>query len=388
MNCAYNKEWLYNLEVIKETKRWLKQEMITKEQFTSIEEKYKSAFYHPNFLIRILLIVAALLALSGITGLLALMIADAGETAIFIGCIAYGLISFFVLEKFFIDSNKHYKSGVTEALLYHACGFTLGGLIGLTDGEEHTSFVFCILVFSFCAVRYLDLVTTAMAFASLAGFIFYEFYEMGGIFKHIIPFVLIICFTPLYFYFHGLKKNRALSEWHYVMVLVEALSLLVVYAAGNYFVVRELSLELMDLYLEEGQDIPYAFLFYGLTVIIPLVYMYFGIKNKDIVLLRVSLFAFAFSVFTFKYYYGFGHPEISLTVAGALLTGVTLVLMNYLKIIRHGYTRENLLQEKWGSANIQGILISQTMGGNEIVSHDEFKGEGGGFGGGGASGDF
>jgi hypothetical protein len=388
MTCAYNIEWLHNLEVVKEAKRWFKQSMIDAVQFASIGENYKSELYHPNFLIRILLFVASLLALSGITGLLALMIADADENVIFIACIIYGLISFFVLEKVFIQSNKHYKSGVTEALLYHACGFTLGGLIGLTDGEEHTIFVFSICIFTFTAIRYLDLVTTLAAFASLMGFIFYEFYQMGGIFRNIIPLVLIICFTPLYFYFHILKKNRSLSEWHYVITLVEALSLLLIYAAGNYFVVRELTLDLMDLYLEEGQDIPYAFLFYGLTILIPLVYLYFGIKNKDIVLLRVSLFVFAFSVFTFKYYYGFGHPEISLTIAGALLTGGTLALMNYLKIIRYGYTRENLLQEKWDTANIQAVLISQTMGGNEIVAHDEFKGGGGGFSGGGASGDY
>jgi hypothetical protein len=100
----------------------------------------------------------------------------------------------------------------------------------------------------------------------------------------------------------------------------------------------------------------------------------------------VSLLVVAFSVFTFKYYFSLGHPEITLTAAGAILTGITLLIMNYLKTIRHGFTRENLLEEKWGSMNVQGILISQTMGGNTIA--DTFKGEGGGFGGGGATGEY
>jgi uncharacterized membrane protein YgcG len=125
-----------------------------------------------------------------------------------------------------------------------------------------------------------------------------------------------------------------------------------------------------------------------LTILIPITYLYFGIRNKDVVLLRVSLVAFAFSVFTFKYYYGFGHPEYSLTAAGAVLTALTLLLMNYLKTMRNGFTRENLLSEKWGDMNIQAIIISQTMGGNQVAVSDDFKSGGGEFGGGGASGNY
>jgi uncharacterized membrane protein YgcG len=211
---------------------------------------------------------------------------------------------------------------------------------------------------------------------------------MGGIYRKVIPFAFIFFFTPLYFSAKALRGKSAFSLWNNNLIVVEALSLLLIYIAGNYLVVRELSVTLMDLYLVESGDIPYAYVFYFLTVMIPLAYLFFGIKNKDIVLLRVSLVVLAFSVFTFKYYYGFGHPEISLTVAGAVLTGIAVLLMNYLKVIRNGYTRENLLEEKWGSMNIQGILISQTMGGNQIATDDSFKGGGGEFSGGGSSGKF
>jgi uncharacterized membrane protein YgcG len=169
---------------------------------------------------------------------------------------------------------------------------------------------------------------------------------------------------------------------------VEALSLLLIYAAGNYLVVRELSIELMDLFLEEGNDIPFAYIFYALTVLIPIGYLYFGIKHKDIVLLRVSLLVLAFSVFTFKYYYGFGHPEITLTVAGIVLLVITILLLNYLKTIRYGFTRENILGEKWANVNAEAFIISQTMGGNQVTTPEQFKGGGGGFGGGGATGSF
>jgi uncharacterized membrane protein YgcG len=227
------------------------------------------------------------------------------------------------------------------------------------------------------------------ALICFGGLIFYELALAGEIYKQMIPFVFIAVFTPIYFACRKLKTLSGCSIWINNLTVVEAFSLIVVYAAGNYLVVRELSVSMMNLDLSQGDDIPFAFLFYAFTVLIPIAYLYFGIKEKNVVLLRVSLLALAFSVFTFKYYYGFGHPEISLTVAGALLTSIALILLNYLKTMRNGFTRENLLTEKWGSANIQAILVSQTMGGNQVVAADpEFKGGGGEFGGGGASGDF
>jgi uncharacterized membrane protein YgcG len=123
-------------------------------------------------------------------------------------------------------------------------------------------------------------------------------------------------------------------------------------------------------------------------VLIPVGYLYFGIKNKDLVLLRVSLLVLAFSVFTFKYYFSLGHPEITFTLAGIILLAISILLLNYLKTPKHGFTRENMLTEKWGNMNAEAFIISQTMGGNQVTVKEEFKGGGGGFGGGGASGGY
>ncbi|MFZ2906614.1 MAG: hypothetical protein WAZ98_10470 [Cyclobacteriaceae bacterium] len=390
MKTAYNETDLYNLHVIKESKSWMKHTFISAEQFQKIGEAFKSPLYHPNLIIRVLLFIATLFALSGVTGLFTLFIVsiDESERFISIACIFYGIASFVFLEKLFIGQNRHYKSGVNEALIYHACGFTIGGLLGVSDFNEHLGFLGCLIVLSFAAIRYLDLLCTIAATLTFAGFIFYEFYNIGGIFQQTIPFVFILFFTPLYFFIRKLKKQEPLKFWHQNLFIIESLSLLFIYAAGNYLVVRELSAELMNLYLEEGSDVPFAFIFYGLTVLIPITYLYFGIKTKNIVLLRVSLIVLAFSVFTFKYYFSLGHPEITLTVAGLALLAISIALTNYLKIVRNGFTRENLLTEKWSNMNAEAFIISQTMGGNQVTAKEQFKGGGGGFGGGGASGDF
>ncbi len=389
MKSAYNETGLYNLAVIKEAKRWCKQDLIEEAQLTIIKENYISSFYHPNFIIRILLFVATLLALSGVSGFLGLMVSDTGESVIAFCCLLYGFVSFIFLEKIFIKKNHHYKSGVTEGMLYHACGFTITGMIWMADFNTHFILITCFVVFSFTAFRYLDLLTTIAAILSFAGILFYTCYDAGGVLQMIIPFVFIIAFGIVYVIVKKMKARKALQFWSLNLLIVEGLSLLFIYAAGNYLVVRELSVNLMDLYLEEGQDIPFAYIFYGLTVIIPAAYLYFGIKNKDIVLLRVSLIVIAFSVFTFKYYFSLGHPEITLTLAGAILLGITLLLFNYLKTIRHGFTRENHLAEKWGNLNLQAFIVSQTLGGNQAVASEQVETGGGGtFGGGGSTDNF
>lgn len=388
MRSAYNEMFIYNLAVIKEAKRWYKHHFIEHHQFNAISEAYKSPLYHPNFIIRILLFVASLLALAGVSGLFFLFVASADEHAILTACIFYGIISFVFLELVFLKNN-HYKSGVTEALLYHACGYTIVGIAGVFEFDNvHVTLWVCFLLFSFSAFRYLDLLCTVAAVLSFAAILFFEFYSMGGVFQNIIPFIFIIAFTITYFFSKRMKAKENLRIWRNNLLIVEAASLLFMYAGGNYLVVRELSVNMMDLYLEPGNDIPFAILFYALTVCIPVAFLYVGIRNKDIVILRVSLIVVTFSVFTFKYYFSLGHPEITLTAAGVILIGIAIALLNYLKVMRHGFTRENILSEKWGNVNAEAFIISQTMGGNQVdVAAGDSPG-GGRFGGGGATTDF
>jgi hypothetical protein len=392
MSAAYNHSWLKNIHIIKDAKTWKKQGIIGEDQFRAITEEYKSSFYHPNLMIRILLFIASTIGLSGVTGILGLLFQDALESQVTVAVLSliYGIVSFVILDQVLISKNNHYKSGISEAVLYHSILFTILGICAFTDFDNvHVNVLICLVVFAFAAYRYLDLISTACAVAALAFLIFFELQNAGGVFEQIIPIVFIVLFTPLYFFIRKLRTALSSEPWGHCLILVEAMTLLLIYAAGNYFVVRELSMELMDLYLEEGQDIPFAFLFYALTVIIPVLYLYFGIKRKDIVLIRVSLVAIAFSVFTFKYYFSMNRPEFSLTAAGVVLLGITLYIFRYLKTPRHGYTRENLLEEKWANSNAEGFIISQTLGGNAVAPEGATEGGGGGsFSGGGSTDSF
>lgn len=388
MKNAYHTEWLRNLTLVKEAKAWSKSNFISDEEYVAIANAYPCKFYHPNLIIRILLFIASLLGLAGITGLFALMFIDISEEAMGMLFIVYGLLSLFVLEKILIGENSHFKSGVTEALLYHSIGFALLGFALMMDFNEQAILWACLLVFSFTAFRYLDLISTVGALCLGAYLLFYYLYEFGGFLQQLIPVLFLLAFTPFYFLVKKWKDSKSFDAWENVLLVMEAFSLLVIYAAGNYLVVRELSVNLLSLELAEDQDIPFAWLFYLLTVIIPTLYLYVGIKKKDVVLLRVSLVVIAFSVFTFKYYYSLGHPEITLTLAGAILLGITIALLRYLKTPRNGFTRESVLTEKWANSNAEAFIITQTLGGNKIPESSGSNGGGGSFGGGGASGEF
>lgn len=384
---AYDKNMLLNLNIVKETRQWVKDGYLRDDQFESIKTNHPTNFYHPNLIIRILLFIATLIALAGVTGILGLIFADALEEGIMILAFFYGLASFVLLELVFIKSSHHYKSGVTEALMYHSAGWTIGGFLYMIDFDLYAGLLFSLLILAFCAIRYGDLISTTGAVSVFAYLIFQTFYDMGDVMKFVIPFVLIVIFTPIYFFIKNLGNKLESRPWKNVLILTEALSLIMIYAAGNYFVVRNATESLLGLYLEEGENIPYTFIFYALTAIVPVLYLYWGIRNKDLVLIRVSLIALAFSVFTFKYYFSLGHPEITLTLAGATLIIIAMSLFRYLRIVRFGYTRENLIKEKWAAANPEAFVISQTLGGNKVPEGQPVELGGGGKSTGGGSSD-
>lgn len=374
---AYNKTWFDNLQLVKEAKSWLKEKFISPEQYSAIKETYPTHFYHPNVIIRILLFIASLIALGGVTGLLGLMFGGLLDNFFEELAFFYGIASWVFMEMIFIKNNKHFKSGVNEALLYHSLGWTIGGFAGMIN-NLNIILIFALVLLAFAAIRYVDLICTALAIGVFSYLVFYNLYEAGEITRQIIPFVFIAIFIPVYFVASRSRRKFSLVSWNDNLIILEAAALLIIYAAGNYLVVRELSIEMMGIFLEEGQDIPFAWLFYLLTIAIPIIFLVAGLRKKDIILLRVSVVAIVFSAFTFKYYFSLGHPEVTLTLAGAILLTIAMSLFRYLRTPRNGFTRENIIKEKWADANPQAFIISQTMGGNKLETTGEINEMGGG----------
>ena len=387
---AYNTQELEKLELVNESEKWFKAGIIDSEQWEIIQTEYFSNLYHPPFWLRVILFLATIVGVYSSIGLFASIIFsgfDGIEEIIRVILTIIGIGSFILLELVAIKNKNHYKSGVSEALLFMGFSNIIHGLVGYDFNE----YLYAFLVFTaglIAAVRYLNLIGIVAAVGAVAFLVFQGLYDLGGYFEAIIPFAFILVFGTGYFLSQLFQKQKELPFYKDSFIVLDTLLLALVYAGGNYFVVRELSIEMMGLEIGEGEDIPFGWLFHITTVIIPVTYLYFGIKRKELHLIRIGILSVFASVITFKYYYSLGHPEISLTIAGAITAGLTIWMFNYLKTIKNGFTREKLLTDKWDNINAESVLISSTMGGNVAPEKTETEFGGGEFGGGGAGGEY
>lgn len=387
---AYNKKELEKLAIVTEAETWFQSGIINPDQWKIIQAEYSSNLYHPPFWLRIILFLATIVGVYSAIGFFISIIIngfnDIGD--VYQGIMFFiGVGSFILLELVAIKEKKHYKSGVTEALLYMGLSNLIIGALG-ADMNEYL-YAFSVLIAGLiAAIRYLNLIGEVTAVGAVAFFVFQGFYDLGGYFKAIIPFAFILVFGTGYFLSQKFQKTNSLAFYKDTFIILDSLLLAMVYAGGNYFIVRELSIEMMNLQITDGEDIPFGILFHITTVIIPIAYLYFGIKRKELHLIRIGILTTFASVITFKYYYSLGHPEITLTIAGAVTVGLTIWVLNYLKSIKKGFTREKLLSDKWDNINAESVLISSTMGGNVTPEKTGNEFGGGEFGGGGAGGEY
>ncbi|MES2138105.1 MAG: hypothetical protein V4511_00250 [Bacteroidota bacterium] len=395
---AYDPSFLRNSSIVKKSKQWFSKQLITPEQMNSVLKNYGTGFYSPNFFIKIGLFIFTFIAIAAAVGFYSLffLLLDVNpETGSFVfTCLLFSIGCVFLLE-YFIKNKKVYRAGVDECLLYSAFGFILTAIgILINDGFEPSENVllFCVFALPFliaAIVRYADrLVTLALAVCLYAIF-FLSLLKLGEIAKLIMPFALMTVSIPVYFLATKQKQKEELFHWKKCIEIFEWLALIVFYFAGNYFVIREASISFFDMHLNDGENIPLAFVFYMFTAIIPLLYVYYGLKKKNKTLLWSGLLLIAVAVLTFKYYFSLGNPEITLTLAGMVLIIVSYVCIKVLKTPKYGITfKEEPDEDNFLRSNAEALVIAQNFGGQnaEIPSGTQFGG--GGFGGAGSGGNF
>lgn len=381
---AYNIEDVRKKNTLLTVKTWFKAGWINDTQWNTIKEQYKTDLYSPSVLMRLFLFFVTCLGTSTIAIMFTFMfeLVDS-ETGIRVLLLLLGTTLMFFTEYTMIKENNHFKSGVTEAGYYVGLSFLYFGFLGIEYNYVSLYAVVALIFFSFAALRYLDLVSILGAIISFLCLLFFVFEPIMAF----LPFLVMFTFLGLFYLSKKVEKKVAAVLWKDHFTVFNTAALMLVYLGGNYFVVREMSQEMMGFTLMEGEDIPFAFLFYAFTFLVPIGYLYWGILKKEILFIRVSLLTLTLSVFTIKYYYSLGYPEVTLTLAGAVMIVLALLLLNYLKTIKNSFTREQLLTSKWDDSDLTAYIASQTLGGNAI-DDEAFKGSGGEYGGAGASSQF
>ncbi len=358
-----------------------------------IYNKPASDYYSPNIFIRAGLFILTLVIALSLIGLLRLLLDD-----IFIFNSAYwlflGLCCYFALE-LSVSMHHHYRSGVDDALVWLSGGLLLGALVMLTDNlingnKEQVISGLVLLLSLYLTLRFADLLMAAVCYLSLIAFVFFCWVHIPVWGMATMPFLIMIVAVASYLLVRHFSKKTEQPAYKKCLTTVYMLTLLVLYAAGNYFIVQRLSpaAEITPLTDEPAiKPIPFALFFWCWTVLVPLLYIAFGLKRKDVVLLRVGLLLLAAATFTVRYYYHVVDIEWVLALSGLVLIGIAYAAYRYLKIPRCGFTKNELEpSNQLDKLNGGSVIVSETANTTPLPIDNHFGG--GSFGGGGAGSNF
>jgi hypothetical protein len=390
----YNKEWLNNLHIVDLLKADHQANRITTAEFDNIKAVHPVGFYMPGMVVKVGLFILTFIIALVSTGFLSLIasgadILDTPVWPIFLGVICYGFLEFLV-------KGKHYfHSGVDNALLYYSACLFAGGCIWLIIDMHLNSVdtlvcagLICILC-TLLTFRFADVVTMAASCIAFFAFVYFAWAKAGQFGLATMPFIMMIAAGGTYFFFNRISKNKGSINYANCLIIAKIISLITLYAAGNYFVVNRLNNALNGLD-DSHTSIPFGYIFWLWTLLIPVIYLYIGIKKKSTMFLRIGMVLAAASVATFRNYYHLLPIEIMLTLSGMILLALSYTIIKYLKIPRNGFTyAEPDEANTLDSLNIEGLVIGEATSHLPPAANQPIERFGGGTGGGGgSSGDF
>lgn len=389
---AYNSQTLDNLEIKEEAEKALRKDCIDVPTYKAIEAAHPVNFYTPNPIIKIGLFILTVVIAAFSLGLLVLICFQMlpnersfSGLLIFAGLACYGALELFIHEK------KLFRAGVDDALLWCAGGLFLSSLF-ILNMDHPSATTWCLITFILAllaTLRFADMIMAGVAFLAFLGLIFSQLIELGPVAKTITPFVIMAVSLGIYVIGRRWMTQYVFRHYKHCLTVVAVLSLLTLYLAGNYYVVRELSNAMFDLQLQDGQSIPGALFFWIYTTLVPVIYLYLGIRKKDAILLRTGMILLAAIVFTIRYYHSVMPLETAMVLGGLILTTGAWALIRYLKEPRNGFTYveadEPSLADK---LKLESLIIAQTYTPGAHAPANDTNFGGGTGGGGGASGDY
>lgn len=387
---AYNHTSLDHLLINEEVKDALQQELISKEETVAIEKAYPVNFYSPNLFIRIGLLLLTTVIVLMIFGIFCLMALDSSNKGFGILTLFFSLGIYGGLE-FLIRQKNHRHSGIDDAMIWLSMGFMIGAVNLLNTSMSFLSQSVLIFILScYYLLRFGNALMAGIAFISFLAIVFYGALPLGNVAKTTMPFLVMAISFFVYLFVRKYRSNNRLRYYTLCCTAIEILALLILYIAGNYFTVREVSNSMFDLYLKEGESIPGGWFFWILTVVLPLVYIFRGIQKKDVILLRTGLLLVAAIVFTVRYYHHVAPLEIAMSVGGTIMIAIAYIITKYLTPSKYGFTHaEPNDPGLTGLLQLESLAVAQTFHQTPAPEPDKhFDFGGGSSGGGGATGNY
>ncbi len=380
----------------REIGRWAGEGLIDAPSAETLLSRFPQPFYTPNVFIRIGLFAFGVICAGAVLGLffLGLGLSSFPETGIGIALIAYGIACLLTAEMLMRMAKPFFRAGLEEAAAYSGLACLVSGFLLLTwarSGQPlHAGLVLPIAVLLAAASsRYLDRLLACSAFAALVFTVLDLGRHAGAAGIYLLP-ALLIALSALTAWGCGRAlRAQTLAPWDSVWTALRLMALLLAYAAGNYWVVREWGAN--GFLRHPDGELPSAWAFYAYTFSVPLGYVARGLARKDRLCLDAGLIAVAAAVLTYKAYHDVMPVETGLTLIGIALLAIAWACLKAFRIPRFGLSADPRRRSARGSLlNAEALAAWSSFGGGAAPGKipEGFQGGGGMFGGGGAGGAF
>jgi hypothetical protein len=354
---AYKDNDLRNLYIREQLDEAYSNNCISGEQYKDLHEKAPVRLYTPNIFIQIGLALLTIVIVLGAAGLLALMTEGMGSYPAFM--IIFGILCYGGLE-LMVRSSNHYNSGVDNILMIAAVSFIASGISAsiheYTPLENILVYGIACIVCSYLCYRFTDALMGAGAVISFTLFLLALLGSFLPLYISHLP--AILCCYLLYRYAAKNAKNEQVIIFHFTTQGIELTALVLTYLCGNFFVFNEVSSQFIQT-TAKGNMISNIF-YWSWTMLVPVIYIAYGIRKKEIVLIRTGVLLVAVAVLTFRYYHSVMSVEAAMILGGGAFLIISYCLIQYLREPRHGFTFQPEAKAK-GELNVEDLVTERII---------------------------
>ncbi|QIP16373.1 hypothetical protein G8759_28895 [Spirosoma aureum] len=393
---AYNEAWIYNRTIIDQAERWYRKRLLSDKQIAAVRQAYPVDFRQTNAFIEIGLFLFTTVAILGSYLLPASFFSMLLNNQTVYGLFnsAFGVVVGIVGHQL-INKRSLYRNGIDNAFVVTLAGFLAFGFNQLLPNGLSIS-THCLLTLPLLLTVLWYYGDTLIAFFTLATFYTFVFdgllqFSWG---RGALPFVMMTVSGLLYFLARNpnlLWSKSPIREAYYAdpQNLVQWVTLIVLAASGNYFVVRELNGLLLKPSPAHAPEIDLSFLFWTLTFAIPITYLWQGLQKKDRMLLILGVLGLIAGVMTFHDYFALVPLNMALTIGGLTLIGLAVLGIRYFRQPKHGFTDapdDDSPDEFF--VNTEALTAIQATANTHHNTNDDVRFGGGSFGGAGSEGKY
>ncbi|GAB3018170.1 hypothetical protein [Spirosoma pulveris] len=343
---AYNEQWIYNRDLLMQSERWHRQGLLSDEQMEAVRKAYPVEFRRTNGFIEIglfLFTTVAILACYLLPASIFSSLLD-NQTAYGLFNIVFG-IGVGIVGWFLINRRLLYRNGVDNAFVVTLTGFLAFGFNQfLPNGLSVATHCVFTLPLLLLVLWYFG--DTLIAFFSIAAFYTAIFDSLLKVDwgRDALPFVMMAVSLLVYSGTRQIvKQDTDQSYYADPLNLVQWLSLIILAASGNYFMVRELNGLLLKSgpgqpVLTEAPQIGLPVLFWILTFVIPIIYLWQGLTKRNRMLIILGTLGLIAAVMTVHHYTVLVPLNVALTIGGLVLIGLAVAGIQYLSSPKQGFT--------------------------------------------------